>query len=110
MHTITLDEKDIALCLVKVEQAAHLNRDEVRYLMSWCDRQQGFLWDDMNLQEILNVYRVSAGHRTWEEWVEEDQESAYSAWNRAVIYPGNKLALNQGQPDNGNRLRGHDVQ
>lgn len=82
----------LARCSVKSRYVFDLTRDEVRDLMGWCDCQTESLWDGMKLQEILNVYRVSAEWQTWEDWADEDRPAAHRAWNRAVIQPGNKMA------------------
>jgi len=83
--------KFLQLCTVKSEKAQDLTRDEICALMGWCDCQEDALWDSMSLQEILNVYRVSAEWDTWEGWASEDVKAAHKAWNRAVIWPGNKM-------------------
>lgn len=89
MKTIKVTPKALALIDVKSERASDLTREENASLMRWCDCQQESLWDGMSLQEILNVYRVSAEWDTFEGWAEEDWKSAYHAWNSAVIDPGN---------------------
>jgi len=90
-RTIEVPARSLALCGVKAELAANLTRDETTELMNWCDCQTEDLWEGMTLQEILNVYRVSADYVTWEGWAEEDRKAAYKAWNRAVIDAGNKM-------------------
>jgi hypothetical protein len=72
-----------------------MSRDEMEALNVWCDWQRSSLWENMSLQEILNVYRVSAEWDTWEAW-EEDWEKgrdAVAAWNSAVIDPGNMMIV-----------------
>lgn len=91
MKTIKVVAKVLSLCAVKVEHAADLSREEIQALMYWCDHQSEILWDGMSLQEILNVYRVSAEYVSWEDWAQEDWKKAYKAWNSAVIDPGNKM-------------------
>lgn len=81
----------IALCSVKAKLASDLTRTETADLMAWCDYQTESLWDDMSLQEILNVYRVSAEWETWESWAQEDRKAAHKAWNRAIIGHGNRM-------------------
>lgn len=71
--------------------ATEMTREEIVVLMGWCDWQEEDLWNDMSLQEILNVYRVSAEWENWESWAQEDWKAAYRAWNHAVINPGNKM-------------------
>lgn len=91
MKTIEVDANVLELCNVKAKFASELTREETVNLMSWCDWQDESLWEDMNLQEILNVYRVSDEYDTWEGWANEDWKTAYKAWNSAVIDPGNKM-------------------
>lgn len=91
MKTIKVTPKALDLINVKSEKASDLTREETESLMRWCDCQQESLWDGMSLQEILNVYRVSAEWDTFEGWAEEDWKSAYRAWNSAVIDPGNQM-------------------
>lgn len=81
----------LALCSVKAILASDLTRQEAADLMHWCDWQTESLWDNMSLQEILNVYRVSAEWDTWECWSQEDRKAAHAAWNRAVIKSGNRM-------------------
>lgn len=80
----------LALCFVKAELASELTREETQSLMNWCDYQRESLWEDMNLQEILNVYRVSAEYDSFEGWESEDSDAARKAWNR-VVRPANRL-------------------
>lgn len=89
--TVKVSDKIIALCGVKSEKAENLTREEVQSLMNWCDHQTEDLWEDMSLQEILNVYRATAEYDTFEGWAEEDWKAAHAAWNKAVIDPGNKM-------------------
>ena len=91
-RTIAVEPRHLALCSVKAERAEHLTRDETVALMGWCDVQTEDLWNDMSLQEILNVYRVSAEWQTWEDWALEDRAAAHKAWNCAVIDRGNQMA------------------
>lgn len=71
--------------------AALLTMPQMVQLATWCDCQHSALWDDMTVQEILNVYRISWEWDTWEGWAEDDRPAAHAAWNRAVIDPGNKM-------------------
>lgn len=84
MKTIDVTDREIALCAVKSRAAADLTRDEINELTYWCDCQTESLWDGLTLQEIINVYRVSAKWTTWEDWSEEEPEAALRGWNRAV--------------------------
>jgi len=91
IKSICVKPKALALCFVKARLAADLTREETQSLMHWCDSQTEALWDNMSLQEILNVYRISAESVTWEMWAEDEPENARVAWNRAVISPGNRM-------------------
>jgi len=91
MKTVNASEKAIALCSVKSRKTEDLTQQETSDLMAWCDAQSSDLWDGMKLQEILNVYRVSADYISWEAWAIEDCRAAYKAWNKAIVDPGNKL-------------------
>lgn len=84
MKTIDVTDKALALCAVKARTATELTRDDIKALTYWCDCQTEALWDGMTLQEILNVYRVSAEWTTWEDWSEEQRQAAVRGWNRAV--------------------------
>jgi hypothetical protein len=89
--TIPVASNVLALCSVQSNLAADLTRNETLDLMSWCDCQQEDLWENMSLQEILNVYRATAEYETFEAWAEDDRKIAHAAWNRAVIDPGNRM-------------------
>lgn len=89
--SISVAEGVLALCSVKARIAGKLTLDEAADLATWCNCQRADLWEDMTLQECLNVHRVSAEWETWESWAEEDWRAAYAAWNRAVVDPGNKM-------------------
>jgi hypothetical protein len=80
------------LCGVKARYAEDLTREETATLMNWCDWQNESLWDGMNLQEILNVYRVSSIWEDFQSWTEEEGDKARRAWNR-VVRPQNHLIL-----------------
>lgn len=83
-HVVEIPEKFLEHCAVKAKTADELSREEISSLMNWCDWQRESLWDGMNLQEILNVYRVSAQWESWESWEQEDPAAAVKAWNRVV--------------------------
>lgn len=91
IHSIKVPAKVLALCYVKSEFAQDLNIDELRELVSWCNHQTESLWEDMTLQEILNVYRASGEYISWEGWCQEEPRAARDAWNRAIINPDNKM-------------------
>lgn len=91
MKTIHVSPGALALCSVKADVAADMSRSEISDLMAWCDCQSEHLWDDMTLQEILNVYRASAEYETWQGWAEDNRKAAHAAWNKAVIAPSNKM-------------------
>lgn len=93
--TIPVTPEALRLCFVKAERAEALTREEIVALMSWCDCQREDLWENMSLQEILNVYRATAEYESFEAWAQEDRRAAHAAWNRAVINRGNKMAANQ---------------
>lgn len=69
---------------IKSEKAENLTREETSVLMSWCDLQWESLWNELGLQEILNVYRVSGKWVNWECWFSEEPELAIKGWNSAV--------------------------
>lgn len=77
---------------VKAQRAEDLTFREIADLVNWCNHQRSNLWEEMSLQEILNVYRVSIEWDTWEGWASEERGAARKAWDRAVISPGNKMA------------------
>lgn len=83
-YSVDVSERDLALCGVKARYASELTREETQALMNWCDWQDESLWDGMSLQEILNVYRVSAKYVSWQEWASESRAAAHGAWNRVV--------------------------
>lgn len=91
LRYVEVPEKTLENCSIKVKFASELTLDDIRNLVFWCDCQNDILWDGMSLQEILNVYRVSAEWDTWECWSDADWEVACEAWNSAVIDPGNML-------------------
>lgn len=91
MKTIALTANQSANLAVKAQAVADLTLEDCRMLARWADCQSAYLWDDMNLQEILNVYRVSYEWDTWEGWAEEDRPASHRAWNSAVIDPGNRM-------------------
>ena len=80
----------LALCRIKAASVDELTRDEIKGLMNWCDHQSEDLWEGMTLQEILNVYRVSAEYDTFEGMAEEMGNAARVAWNK-VVRPINHL-------------------
>jgi hypothetical protein len=89
--TIKVAPEVLKFCGVKASKAADLTLEDAEHLMNWCNCQTASLWDNMSLQEILNIYRSTAEYETFEGWADEDWKSAYKAWNRAVINPGNKM-------------------
>lgn len=89
--TIKVPEQDVQWLSFTAEVVGDMSYEDMQTLIRWCDWQDGSLWEDMTLQEILNVYRVSAEWEDWQSWSTEDWKAAYKAWNRAVIDPGNKM-------------------
>lgn len=84
MKTIKVDSKVLELMTIKSEKAENLTREETPFLMSWCDQQRESLWDELSLQEILNIYRVSGKWVDWECWFSDEPELAINGWNSAV--------------------------
>lgn len=99
MKTIDVPEHILALCAVKAREATALTLDELRALVAWADCQTASLWDNMSLQEILNVYRVSGEWDTWEAWAEQPGPAAYLAWNLAVESPLNVMRVPEAEED-----------
>ncbi len=83
-HSVDVSESDLSLCGVKSRYASELDLEELQALVNWCGWQDSSLWEGMTLQEILNVYRVSAKWDTWQGWASESRGQAVWAWNRAV--------------------------
>jgi hypothetical protein len=78
---------------VKSKLASDLDRDETAVLMGWCDCQAEDLWSGMKLQDILNVYHVSAEWMTWESWAQDEGDVARVAWNNVVSDPEHHMIL-----------------
>lgn len=93
---VRLSRKRLAGCFVKAWRAIDLTRDETKALMNWCDHQAEDLWDGMALQEILNVYRLSAPWENFEAWAEAEGDKARRAWN-SMVRPMNHLQLGRGK-------------
>jgi predicted nucleotidyltransferase len=89
--TIEVSDKVLEQCAVKAVHVMDMTMEEVGNLSAWCDCQASDLWEGMSVQEILNVYRVSAEWILWESWALEDRDAAYDAWDGAVIDPGHKM-------------------
>ena len=83
-------------CYVKARLADKLSYHEIVGLMNWCDHQEESLWDGISLQEILNVYRVSAEWDNFEVWAMERGNEARRAWN-SVVRPKNRMRMVKGQ-------------
>lgn len=96
IKTIKLPESSLKWINIKVERASDMSIEDMGTLVNWCGWQDGNLWEDMSLQEILNVYRISAEWDTWEGWAEDEWPAAHKAWNKAVIDPGNKMEARRG--------------
>lgn len=86
-------------CFVKSARAEDLSREEIVSLMEWCDFQREDLWDGLTLQEILNVYRVSAEWENFEAWAEEEGNVARFAWNRVVRERNHLVIHTEVEPD-----------
>lgn len=82
---IEVSNHALRYCTVKAMDARNLNREEILNLMAWCDCQDESFWDNLTLQEILNVYRVSADYMTFQDWTIEQPRKAWEAYNRAVL-------------------------
>lgn len=88
---VQISDKVLEHCAVKAMYADQLKFEELQALVNWCNCQSSDLWEDMSLQEILNVYRTTAEWDTFEAWASADWEAAYAAWNAAVIDEGNQM-------------------
>lgn len=88
---VQVHDKVLEHCAVKAAYVEQLTIEEAEALVNWCSHQQSDLWEDLSLQEILNVYRATAEWDTFEAWAAEDWEAAYAAWNAAVIDEGNQM-------------------
>jgi hypothetical protein len=100
IKTIPVSDEILKHCGVKHALASDLTFEEIDRILHWCKWQSYDLWEDMSLQEILNVYRISAEWDTWQVWAEHEPVEAFAAWNSAVINPGNKM-YDSRLPNNG---------
>lgn len=91
IKAISVPAKIIERCAVQSAYATDLTFEELQALVNWCNCQSSDLWEDMSLQEILNVYRATSEWCTFEAWAAEDWKAAYAAWNAAVIDEGNQM-------------------
>lgn len=83
-YSVEVAPKVLELCGIKSRYAEDLDLEELRALVNWCNGQDESLWDGMTVQEILNVYRVSAEWVDWQAWAQERPLVARAAWNRVV--------------------------
>lgn len=81
---------------VRAVRAGDLGRDDIAILTNWCNHQREALWQGMNLQEILNVYRLSAEYDNFEQFIEDVGNVARREWNRGVRQQ-NKLLMVKGE-------------
>jgi len=88
--TVKVEPRHLELCAVKAETVQDLSFDEFDALKNWCDFQIYGLWADLTVQEVLNVYRVSAEYISFEDWLQEEPEAAIKAYN-SVVQPSNRL-------------------
>jgi hypothetical protein len=93
LKTVEVEPEVLGWCLIKAESVLDMTFDDLKRLENWTASQQSSLWDNMSLQEILNVYRVSAAWDDWEDWYDEEPNRAKMAWNEAVINPDNKMDI-----------------
>jgi len=84
MHSVRVTAHSLRHCSIKTRRAEDLSREEAANLMYWCDGQNESLWDELCLQEILNVYRVSHAWEDWQSWASEEPAKACAAWNKAT--------------------------
>lgn len=78
---------------VKEMRADRLTLDQIEHLVHWCGMQDGNLWEGMTLQEIVNVYRISAEYENFESFAEQEGDNARKKWN-AVVRTHNQLQMN----------------
>lgn len=90
---IVLTDEQIENLDFNIIDADDLRFEEISILIEWTEPQDERLFTDLNLQEILNLYRVSVDHGDIDEWFEEDPEGALEGYNSAVN-PGNELKVN----------------
>lgn len=67
-----------------ISDAENLYFEEISLLIEWTEHQDSRLFDGLTLQELLNLYRVSAEHGDIDAWFEEDPEAAVIGYNSAV--------------------------
>lgn len=67
-----------------ISDAGNLFFEEISLLIEWTEYQDSRLFDGLTLQELLNLYRISAEHGDIDAWFEEDPEAALIGYNSAV--------------------------
>lgn len=70
---------------VKKRLAEDLTMGDVQILVNWTNWQASSLYEELTLQEVLNVYRVSSDWVTWQAWAEDDVKAACKAWNGVTL-------------------------
>ena len=86
MKTVQVNPFYFADMEVKTESASALSLIESERLAGWCRIHSRHLWEDLNLQQILNVYRACANGAwsSFEAWYHADSDEAMIAWNDAI--------------------------
>ena len=84
MNFIELTEKQTANLDFEIKDASELLYQEIAIIFEWAEEQDSDFFVDLSLQEVLNVYRVSADYEDFEEFLEMNSEKAVEAYNSAV--------------------------
>lgn len=84
LGAVLVPDKHLKNLSVKAIRPADLTVEELIDLAAWCEGQSSDMWTGMNLQEVLNVYRISAEWINWELWADEEGDVAREAWNKVV--------------------------
>lgn len=84
MNFIELTEQQTANLDFDIKDASELLFQEIAILFEWAEEQDSEFFIDLSLQEVLNVYRVSADYEDFEEFLDLNPEKAVVAYNSAV--------------------------
>lgn len=91
---IYMNEEQTANLEFDIADASDLRYEEISIIIEWADAQDPRLFEDLNLQELLNLYRISVDRGDIDNWFEEDPEGAVVAYNSAVN-PDNVLRVSK---------------
>ena len=79
--------------VVEQTDARNLTKDDLESLFHWTGRQYDHFFEDVPVQEILDVYHASKKFRDFQDWFERAPAEAGLTYNKIITNKNRRIII-----------------